>query len=270
MHTAYAANIWGNSVHACSAFKIGSRLKEIDPGSRRILLTQTAQPNIAHIWEVRQFRTDINEKNQWLIHAKIHFWSLQNISIVMYLDLDIMLNVQPPRIASIWSFAQSHLNTNNIIAPHSNKKCLNGGFNLFKPNVATYRILIHESAFQPTISSPAYRCPAKNTDQYYLNKVFPNFVGVPTYFGYHTSRRRCLATSKIHFLHFFGRFMPWHNNCQSCLQTGGFCSYHNASKCDSIWHFQKQYWTSTDRDTKDVMCHASSQTSSTLSLRCIH
>ena len=105
MHTAFAANIWGSSVHACSAFKIGSRLKEVDPESQRILLTQTTQPNLAHVWEVRQFRTDIADVNQWLIQAKIHFWSLQNVSIVVYLDLDIMLNVQSPHIARIWSAA---------------------------------------------------------------------------------------------------------------------------------------------------------------------
>lgn len=93
----------------------------------------------------------------------------------------------------------------------------------------------------------AYNCPARNTDQYYLNKVFPQFVRMPGFMGYHTSKRRCATNiNKIHFVHFFGRFMPWHDSCHSCLREGGFCSYYNASKCDSIWQLQNLFWNHGD------------------------
>ena len=248
MKTAFTANVWGDSVHACSAYKIGSQLKEVDPTSRRILLTQSVQHSeLRNVWEVRQFRTDIREANQWLIRAKVHMWSLQDVSVVIYLDVDVVLNMQPLDVARMWSFARRRLRYDNVIAPYSGRKCLNGGFNILRPNTMTYRLLKNETAFPPRASSPAYHCPARTTDQYYLNKVFPHFLGVPASFGYHTSKRRCLPkTNRIRILHFFGRFMPWDAHCRSCLQEGGFCSYHNATKCDSVWHFQKEYWARGD------------------------
>ena len=244
MKTAFAVNIWGNSMHSCSAIMIGIQLKKIDPMSRRIVHTQSIQPSeLSELWEVKQFGTDIYQINEWLIKAKINLWTLINTSIVMYLDLDVMLNLQSSHINRMWSFSQRHLRMNNLLAPRSGKKCLNGGWNILKPNIMTYKILANETRFKPTLSNFAYNCPARNTDQYYLNKVFPQFVRMPGFMGYHTSRHRCATRiNNIHFLHFFGRFMPWHDSCHSCLREGGFCSYYNASKCNSIWQLQKNFW----------------------------
>lgn len=241
---AYAINIWGNGSHTCSALKLGTFLKERDPTSMRIAVTQSTQPlDLFKLWDVHFFQENILNLKQWLITAKIFFWSLTNVSMVMYLDLDLILNLQATQLRRLWNYAEARLPVDNLMAPLSGRKCLNGGVNIFRPNQDTYRRLFRNIQTSPIKNTFAYRCPAHDTDQYYLNQAFRKFVNLPRSLRYHTSKRRCVSDArKIHILHFFGRFMPWHSQCRSCLQKGGFCSFHNASACRSVWEFQKTYW----------------------------
>jgi hypothetical protein len=265
---AYAINIWGNGPHKCNAWITGQKLHSIDPSAHRVAYTQDRHNlQLSNLWNMTLFKTNVSNKHLWLTLSKSNLWSLEKYSFIVFMDLDIVLNATIKDVRYLWSFAYKKLHNDTIIAPLSSSKCVNSGLLILRPNIHVYEKLQHLIYDRATIKT--IHCPAEETDQYYINLAFPNFIRFPAALGYSTSRSICHSSPRLNrkntkFMHFFDRFMPWYTPCQTCINNGGFCSK-NISICKTHQSFQQLFWK--DYTTLTHLCQLPQNS---INFSCIH